>query len=444
MRTTDDLTLKYGLDARLTPGQTVVYGLQHMVLFTANSAIMPVIIAMSLGLESVAISEMLLRTFFLCGVLSILQTRFGHGYPIIDGPSGLWLSVWISLAAVTSAMGGDLAALRAHLEFGMIVAGALVVALGFSGFMKHIAKLFTPMVNGVFLILMPVQLSKSFVAGMLGMVYEGSEPDMRAFAAFWITVAAMIIINIFGTPFLRTIAILLSIAVGWVFAVGVGIGNFGDMAELRSIFVLPEVFAWGTPVFDPGILLTCILGAFLLFANVIGSFLGMAGALGEEFTERQLNRGTVFFGISTMMTGFFATIGFVQFATSIGIVRMTGVASRRPFYFGSAAMIVLSVLAPVGMFFAAIPPPVGYGALLVLFGVIVKQGVDHLKKAELTERKGFALGISMLTATGIMMQPFGAFSHLPAIVVPFISNGLLVGIILAIALEQALKGKTNV
>ena len=433
--------VKYGLEAKLDAKQNVAYGLQHMVLFIANCAIMPVILAKGLGLESAQISEMLLRTFFLCGLLSILQLRFGHGYPIIDGPSGLWLTIWISLISFTSAMGGDLVELRAHLELGIVISGGLIIILGLSGAMKYIMKLFTPLVNGIFLVLMPIQLSKSFIQGMLGTVYGGTEADKFSIMAFWLTVAVMILLNIFATPFIKSIAILIAIAVGWVFAVAVGLGNFGDMSSIEGFFILPELFPWGTPSLDPGILITCIIGSFLLFANVMGSFLGMADVLEDEFTEKQLNRGTAFFGVSTMATGAFATIGFVPFATSIGIVRMTGVATRKPFYLGAAAMIVLGIIGPVGMFFAAIPPSVGYGALLVLFGVILKQGTDSIKKAEVTERKGFALGISMLAGTGLMMQPFDIFSGLPQIIVPFASNGLLVGVILAIILEQALKEK---
>ncbi|MDR0875260.1 MAG: purine/pyrimidine permease [Clostridiales Family XIII bacterium] len=431
--------VKYGLDARLDTRQTVAYGIQHMVLFIANSAIMPVIIAKGLGLDPQQIAEMLLRTFFLCGVLSILQQRFGHRYPIIDGPSGLWLTVWISLVSFTGAMGGDLAGLRMHLELGLVISGVLLIVLGLSGAMKYIMKLFTPMVNGIFLVLMPIQLSKSFMQGMLGTIYGGTDIDKMSMIAFWLTVVVMILLNIFGSPFIKSIAILISIAVGWVFAVCTGVGDFGDMTLIKSFFVMPELFPWGAPALDPGILLTCIIGSFLLFANVIGSFLGMADVLGEEFSEKQLNRGTAFFGVSTIATGAFATIGFVPFATSMGIVRMTGVATRKPFYLGSVAMIVLGLIGPVGMFFAAIPPAVGYGSLLVLFAVIVKQGTDNFKKAELTERKGFALGISMLTGTGLMMQPFDIFAGLPQIIVPFVSNGLLVGVILAIVLEQALK-----
>ena len=430
---------RFDLDEKLEPKKTIAYGIQHMILFIANAAIMPVIIAKSLGLDSVAISEMLLRTFFFCGVLSILQTRFGHRYPIIDGPSGLWLSVWINLANVTSALGGDLAALRTHLELGMIIGGGFVIALGFSGLLKYISRLFTPLVNGVFLVLMPIQLSKSFVAGMLGTVYGGNVIDMKSLSAFWITVAAMILINIFGSPFIRSIAILISIFIGWVFAVAIGAGDFGDMSGLTSFIILPEIFAWGAPALDTGVLLTCVLGSFLIFANIIASIRGMADLLEDEFTDKKLNRGAIFYGVSSITSGAFSTIGFVPFATSIGIVRMTENAARKPFYIGCVAMIILGVLGPVGMFFAAIPPPVGYGALSVLFAVIVKQGLDYFKKAEITERKGIGLGIALLTGTGIMMQPFSLFEHLPSVIGPFVSNGLLAGIFLSILLEQALK-----
>jgi xanthine/uracil permease len=83
---------------------------------------------------------------------------------------------------------------------------------------------------------------------------------------------------------------------------------------------------------------------------------------------------------------------------------------------------------------------VGYGSLLVLFAVILKQGVDSFKKAKLTERTGFTAGIAILTATGIMMQPADIFKNLPGIIAPFASNGLLIGVMFAIILEQVLKG----
>ena len=437
-----DQKIKYGLDSYLDPGKTFAYSLQHLILLIANSAIIPIVLAIAYGLEGNEISEMLLRTFFVCGIMSILQTRFGHRYPIIDGPSGMWLTVGLSLANVVSVMHGDLSLFRTHMVFGMLISGLIVIVFGLSGCMKYITWLFTPLVSGVFLIMMPIQLSKSFIGGMFGIVYGGSAIDTKSFAAFWITVVVLILVNVFGTSFLKSIAVLIGIAAGWVFAVIIGIGDFGDMSNMTSFIVLPQVFAWGTPVLDPGILITCIIGSFLLFVNVIASLFGMAYLLEEEFDDKRLNRSTMFVGVSAVMTGVFPTIGFVPFTTSIGIVRMTSVATRKPFYIGSLAMIILGILGPVGMFFAAIPPSVGYGAMIVLFAVIMKQGIDYLKLANITERKGLVLGISILTGTGIMMQPFSLFESLPAILIPFVSNGLLVGMILSIVLDQVMKEKS--
>jgi xanthine/uracil permease len=433
--------LKYGLDAPIERNKTLAYGFQHIVLFIANSAIMPVIVAKTLGLERAEISDMLLRTLFLCGVLSIVQTRFGHRYPIIDGPGGLWITVLINLGAVTSSLGGDFVALRTNIEFGMLIAGVFIFLLGVSGKMRYIAALFSPMVNGVFLVLMPIQISKSLVSGMLGNIAGGAEISGRDFLAFWVTALVTLVINIKGTGFLRSVAILIGAAVGWAVAALIGIADFGGMEDMGHVFQLPRAFAWGTPTADAGIIVTCILGSFLLFANVIASMVGMADVIEEDLTEKQLNRGTMCYGLSSFMTGVFPTVGFTVFATSMGIVRLTGVATRKPFYFGSAVMILLGLFAPIGLFFAAIPSSVGYGVMMVLFAVIVKQGVDCFQKAHITERKGFALGVSILAGTGVMMQPFAVFHNLPNVVMSFASNGLLVGVILAIALEQILKDR---
>jgi xanthine/uracil permease len=431
--------VRYGLNDRLDNKENALYGLQHLVLFIANSAVTTVIVANGIGLNHIEISTMLLRTFFLCGVLSIVQARFGHRYPIIDGPSGLWVAVLLNLSTAESSLSGGAGAICVRIELGMMVSGLLVAALGLSGKMKYIARLFTPLVNGVFLMLVPIQLSKSLVQGMFGTIYGGAGIALKEFVVFWFTVGIMIAVYILGGAFLKSIAILIAVVAGWIFSICIGIADFGGYNVSRSFFVLPRLFVWGTPVFDPGIVFTCILATFLLFSNVIASFHGMAEVVGEDFPKKQLDRGSICFGLSTVMSGLFAVVGFVPFASSMGIVRMTGVAVRKPFYLASLAMITLGLIGPVGIFFASIPPSVGYGSLLVLFAVILKQGVDSFKKAELTERTGFAAGIAILTATGIMMQPVDIFKNLPGIIALFASNGLLIGVMFAIILEQVLK-----
>ncbi|MGN1155359.1 MAG: purine/pyrimidine permease, partial [Agathobacter sp.] len=117
----------YGLEEKVPAGKCTVYGIQYLVYFLAGSAIMPVIIGAYLGLDQAEIAQMLQRTFLLSGGVSILQALFGHRFPIIDGPAGLWMGLLIILAGAATSFGKDLAVLRTDLELGMIIAGVMVI-----------------------------------------------------------------------------------------------------------------------------------------------------------------------------------------------------------------------------------------------------------------------------------------------------------------------------
>ncbi len=158
-------TFLYGPDDKVPIGKSAVYGLQFLVFYIASGAIIPVIIGASLGLDQAAIATMLQRTFLLIGVISILQFLFGHRFPIVEGPAGLWMGILILLASTTSAMGFELSTLRTDIEFGMICAGVMACVVALSGLIVKIIKLFTPIINGTFLVLMAIQMSGTVLQG---------------------------------------------------------------------------------------------------------------------------------------------------------------------------------------------------------------------------------------------------------------------------------------
>lgn len=153
------LEMLYELDEDMSMGKSIVYGIQHLIYFVAGAAVMPVIVGGYLGLNSLEIASLVQRTFFFCGVLSILQLQFGHRYPITDGPAGLWSGMLIIMAGSAISVGKSLAMLRAELELGMVIAGMLIMLLAISGAISKIAKLFTPIINGIVIVLMVLQIS---------------------------------------------------------------------------------------------------------------------------------------------------------------------------------------------------------------------------------------------------------------------------------------------
>ncbi len=434
--------MRYGLEDKMPFSECVMYGIQHLIYFLAGAAIMPVIVAAYLGLNGQETTAMLQRTFFLCGVMSILQTRLGHRYPIVDGPAGLWMGILITLTTTTTAFGGNLAQLRTDLETGMIIAGIFIIFIGVTGLISWVSKVFTPLVNGVFLILMVLQLSGSMMKGMTGTTRGGESISLPDVFVFFLTAGIILMINIKGKGFLKSIATLVGVAVGWCAAFAVGIGK-PYAASGSGLFSLPTVFAWGAPTFNGGVVVTCVMGCLMLFANVLASIYGMADITQDTVTKKQLNKAVGIYGLSAVATGSFPTVGYVPFASSMGVIEMTGVASRKPFYLGSICMIVLGMIAPVGAFFASIPPAVGYAAMMIVFSFIFGQGLREFQRIEFTPRENLIVGISMLVGMGIMFLPSGLFAVLPGVAKYLFSNGLIDGILVSIVLEQIVLRKVE-
>ena len=271
----------YDLEDKVPAGQSVIYGVQYLVYFLAGSAIMPVIIGAYLGLDQAEIAQMLQRTFLLSGGVSILQAILGHRYPIIDGPAGLWMGLLIILAETCTSFGQDLAVLRTNMEVGMIIAGIMVIIVALTGLVDKILKVFTPIVNGTFLILMVMQMSATVIKGATGISSGYKTIQPKFLAVFLITTAVILVINLKAKGFLQSIATLIGVVCGWILAYALGISP-DFISSGNGFLAIPQPFAWGTPTIYPSVIITCLIGEFMLFSNFATSLNGMSELLEVE------------------------------------------------------------------------------------------------------------------------------------------------------------------
>lgn len=218
-------TLRYGLEANLRTPELISYSLQNLTYFVANAAILPVVVGGYLGLDAGGIASLAQRTFILCGVTSILQALWGHRLPLMEGPAGLWFGVLITLALAAPSLGKPLATLRTDIELGFLVAGLVCIFLGTTGIVVRIAFLFTPLVNGLFLILVSLQLSPAMIKGMLGLSASNQTADPKVLLAFLITTSLILWITLRGRGFLQSLAVLLGAAAGWLISFLLGISR---------------------------------------------------------------------------------------------------------------------------------------------------------------------------------------------------------------------------
>ena len=425
----------YGLDDPVPGRAMATYALQHLTFFLANAAILPIIAGGYLGLDSLELAGLVQRTFILSGLLSIFQAFWGHRFPIMEGPAGLWFGVLVTLAVAAPGLGKELSVLRTDLETGFIVAGLVCCILGAAGMVAKMTRLFSPMVNGVFLVLMALQLSPTVVRAMLGLTAANRVADGKSLLVFTITTALIIWISLRKSGGFQSVAVLAGAGVGWALAYLVGISPpISSHADRMSS--LPGLFPWGQPTFDPGVTLTCVLAALLLFSNLVASILGLCAVTGEPLQQKMFNRGAFFTGVSDIFAGAGSTIGFIPYASAVGFTALTGVAARAPFVLGAACMILLGVIPSVGVFFAAMPPAVSNSVIFIVFCLVFSLGIKEFGKLDMSTREQYIVGISCVVGVGVMFLPQEVFSELPQVFRYLLLNGLVDGMLICILLEQ--------
>lgn len=417
--------------------RTAVYGLQWFVFAVAHIAVIPVILGPYLGLDQAGTAAFAQRMFFFIGLGSLLQVLFGHRLPIIEGPAAPWWAIAVSLSGIAAATGRPLEMLRTDLIGMTIVCGLVIVALGLSGIIGRIMKLFTPPIIGSVLILLCLQLSGSFVSGIIGSQVGGQPFDYLPLSISVVVIAVVVSVAIKAPPLLRSMNVLVGLALGW-FLFAVIIRQPAAPVEVQAVIEAPQLFAWGFPTFNPGIILTGVIVSMIITANVLASVTAMSKATGDKIEVSKYNRASIFNGVGNLLAGIGASLGTVSFAASTGLVKLSGVASRRPFIIFCLFMMLVGFFPRVGAVMATIPEPVGYAVILAAFTQIFIVGLQELKKMYLDQRDSFVLGLAILIGTGVISLPDAALAGLPEAAQYIFGNALIVGTVICILLEHVL------
>ncbi|MDT2237706.1 purine/pyrimidine permease [Paenibacillus larvae] len=128
-------------------------------------------------------------------------------------------------------------------------------------------------------------------------------------------------------------------------------------------------------------------------------------------------------------------MGCVPISGTAGFVLTTGIYQRLPFIIASFFMIRISFFR-ADILFSSIPMPVGYATIFVPFASMIGLGLNEYKKIKLDEHNKFILGVSMMVGIGSMFIPAQAIGHLPGLLRTVANNGLILGMVTYIVLEQ--------
>lgn len=428
------------IKSELLKSSNWISGLQWLFFIFTNIVVIPITVGAAFDLSPETIVNMLQLSFIVTGLACILQAFFGHKRAIMEGQSGLWWGVILTLVSTAVAQGMPLHILGGSLTVGIIIVAIITFLVGVTGLGPRIAKLFTPAVMGVFMFLFGCQLIGIFLKGMLGIPFgnqsEVAHIDVSISLLSIVIAILVIVISVKAPASVRRYGLLIGIIVGWiVFAL---IFKPESAVSGDTKFAL-ELFPLGKPAWDIGIIITTVLAGLLNTANTFGALKGTESMYEVETTKSEYRASFTITGVFTLIAGIFGLVPNSPYVSSIGFLSQTGIIKRAPFIIGGFMFLIMGLIPPLGHFFSQLPLSIGSAALFVSYLLLLNSSLNFFKQVEFNTVNVYRSAVPLFVGIVIMTLPATYFITIPSIIRPVLSSGLLVGIILALILENLFK-----
>lgn len=407
-------------------------GLQWLFFMFANTVVIPLTIGEAFDLSPMEVASALQRSFIFTGAACMLQVLFGHKYPLMEGHSGIWWGAILSLAASASSAGMTTAEAGGGLAVGIILSGVLTAVLGVLGMGEVLKKLFKPVVMSTVLFLLASQLITIFAKGMLGLS-TGDQIDLPTAGLSFVIILLVAWITIKGPASMRNFAILIGMVFGWLVYVLLFPAAPDETSQSTQ---LVNLFPWGKPSFSLGLIMMAVVTGLVNTSNTMASIKGIEPLINKKTTQKQYKSSFVVTGLSSVVAGLFGLVPYGPYISSLGFLQSTQIYRRLPLIIGSSLFILLGLVPSLGHFFSTLPVSVGNAVLFVAYLQLFSGALTNLNGITFTSKNIYRISAPVLLGIAIMNIPAETFSSLPFLIRPLLSNGLLVGIILAIILEN--------
>ncbi|KUP06774.1 purine permease [Bacillus coahuilensis p1.1.43] len=412
----------------------LILGIQWLVFMLASALVAPIAIADLFGLDTLERAAFVQRTMFVLGGAGLLQVLFGHKFPINEGPAGLWWGVFVIYGGFIGSIYSSSSEVLQLLQGGMIISGFIFLLLSFLGLINKLKNLFTPTVTFVYLFLLILQLSGPFLNGMLGIKGENGTVDLVIVSCSIIIVGFTFYLVHHKVGLIKRYSVLIGMSVGWLLFYFVD--KTEKVATSKSLIEFPDIFVWGLPKYDSGIIVTSLFITLLLITNMVASIRIMEDTIKGENDSKRYTRGGFVSGINQLLGGLFSAVGSVPISGAAGFVAATRIVSKIPFLIGAILIIIFSCIPFIMNFLASLPPAVGYSVTFVIFTQMLTMAFTEWSKEENRTLAYRVAGPALLAGMGVMFVSPQATSGLPIAVSAMINNGLIIGTFIAIGVEQ--------
>ena len=388
----------YKLDGRVPLPKAIPFGLQHVLaMFVSNLA--PIsIIAAAAGLAQPEIAILLQNAMFVAGIATLIQLypvwKIGAKLPIVMGVSFTFVTV-LSTVAVNYGYPAVIGA--------VLIGGIFEGTLGLMA--KYWRKIISPIVAASVVTAIGFSLftvgARSFGGG-----YVEDFGSAENLILGTITLSVCLIWNCMAKGYLKQLAVLAGLVVGYVVAIFMGKVDL-TVIFADGIVALPKLLPYA-PEFNLGAIFSVCIIYLVSAAETIGDTTAMVSSgLDREITDKEISGSLACDGYSSMVSSLFGCPPVTSFSQNVGLIAMTKVVNRFTIMTGAVCMMCAGLLPPVGNFFASLPESVLGGCTIMMFGTILTSGMQMVAKAGFTQRNvtiaalSLSIGIGFTTASEI-------------------------------------------
>lgn len=434
---------------RLPSGRLLALGLQHVLVMYAGTVAVPLIVGGALKLPKDQLAFLINADLFAAGLATLIQAigfwKFGIRMPVMMG-------VTFASVAPMIAIGNDP-------NVGLLGIYGAVIASGVFGIliapmMGRMLGLFPPVVTGTVITLIGVSLmrvginwagggqptTRAVIDGVVKDVPNLAYGDLGSLAIAGLTLLVILALTRYGRGLVANCAVLLGIIIGTFVAMAFGKVSFDGLHDASYVAIITPLH-FGMPTFQLTAILSMCIVMLITLVESTGMFLALSDITGRKLSTKDLTAGLRADGLGTVIGGVFNTFPYTSFSQNVGLVTVTGVRSRYVAAAGGLILIAFGLFPKMAHVVASVPQFVLGGAGIVMFGMVAATGIRILGSCDFTRNRHNLFIVAISIGFGMIptLSPT-LFQYLPKWTDPFTHSGIVLGTIVAVALNLFFNG----
>ncbi len=434
-------------------GFATLAGAQHVFTLFGATTLVPILFGHAMGMSTTELGLFIATVYMVMGIATLIHVdeRIGSGLPIVQGSSFSFIPPLLAVFSSIKKNGGGVPQMMQAMGGALIYGGIYELVVGYSGLIGLLKRYLTPVAIGPTIMLIGFSLAGVAVSDagtnwalsllVVALIFTFSlilkSKKLNQFAVLS-SVVIVYLVALFGT------------LVGWFPAGSASHVDIAAIAKARWI-VWPTLFRYGaaeTLKFNT-MAFTGILAAYTAsMIESVGDYYSVCYASGApEPSEHVINWGIGSEGLGCIISGMMGGVGSTSYTENIGVIAITGIASKRVIRMGSIILLIIGFIWKFGTVVATIPTPVIGGAYIALFGIIGGLGIQVLARADLSSMRNimivaFAFLIGLGLPNWIQSNPL-VINHaawLADILNGILGTGMAVGGLSAAILDNIIPG----